>query len=405
MNRTWIPIVLIVGLLIASVLLVNTTQTLSTTQTALTAAYVTGTAGAVSADSEATRVAQAAATDQASALNAAAQAAGTAQANALRDAANNAERSFNATLIAGQNAAATTQAEALTDTENAAATTQANALQEAAQAAATQQANGLTNIRNAQATALANAIAQAQSTAVAEQAQALQAAQGTARAGQQAAAATASAQQSDLQATIAAQGTQLAAAQATPTEAASSSTRNPNVPADWVRIEGYGVAIWLPATWQGGDLRKNADAILSMVEGMDPAIAQGVEMLRQNPDSFRLIAFDTAASSLGAANLNILTQPLPFDISVELLMPSILATLPDFYEILEDDIIQVNGENVGMIIADVNVGPLAVRTVQYFLVRDGLAWIISLTTDSRDLEEGRALSNQIIQSIEFFEVE
>ncbi|HUN08284.1 MAG TPA: hypothetical protein PLQ56_16880 [Aggregatilineales bacterium] len=404
MNRTWIPIVLIVGLLIAGVLLVNTTQTLSTTQTALTAAYVTGTAGAVSADSEATRVAQAAATDQASALNAAAQAAGTAQANALRDAANNAERSFNATLIAGQNAAATTQAEALTDAENVAATAQANALQEAAQAAGTQQANGLTNIRNAQATALANAIAQAQSAAAAEQALALQAAQETAAADQasalQAAQSTASAQQNDLQATIAAQSTLMATAEPT---AAPASSSNADIPDGWVRIEGYEVALWLPPTWQGGDLRKNSDAILDMVGSLDPTFAQGVEMLRQNPDAFRLYAFDTAARIVGEINLNIITQPLPFDLSVELLMPSIISTLPDIYTVLEDDIIQVNGQSAGVLVADISIGPVTVQTIQFFMVRDGTAWVVSLTTGVQDVKESRAFAEQIIQTIEFLE--
>ncbi len=402
MNRTWIPIVLIVGLLIAGVLLVNTTQTLSTTQSALTAAYVTATAGAVTADGEATRAAQAGATAQAGALNAAANAAATSQANALRDAANEADTAFSATRVADRNAAATAQSEAVTGAEDMAATAQVNALQEAAQAAATLQANGLANIRNAQATALANAVAQAQSTAAAEQVLALQAAQETAAVGQASVQSTASAQQDNLQATIAAQSTLLATAQPT---AVPASAGNAAIPDGWVRIEGYEVALWMPPTWQGGDFRKNSDAILDIVEGMDPGFAQGIEMLRQNPDAFRLYALDTAARILGEINLNIITQPLPFDLSVELLMPSILSTLPDFYDVLEDDIIEVNGDPAGVIVADIAVGPLSVRTIQFFMVRDGVAWVVSLTTGIQDAKESRAFAEQIIQTIEFFEAE
>jgi hypothetical protein len=394
MNRNLMLVLLVIALLIVGGLLLNVNQNLGSTQAVLTAAYVTATAGADQSAAQATGAAQAAATAQAAALEGAATAAATVQSGALAEAASAAgtaqARAINGALNVAATAAATAQSGALGEAADTAATAQARALGEAAGVAATRQSNAVINLRNGQATAQANAIANVQATAQANLTGALQQA-----------AATAAAFEADLEATIEAQQTVVATLQATP--APATPVASASIPADWVRLEGYGVAVWMPPDWQGGDLRKNLDFFLDQAETAVPELAMYMQMFRDNPELFRLFAFSSTFSRTSLANMNIVAQPFPLDLPMQAILSSISLALPTSVTVIEDEVMQLGGREVGRLLTRLDLGGATTYAIQYAILEDGNLWIASFSSDQAGLEAMRVLGDQVIASIEFIE--
>ncbi len=172
MNRSaWI--VLAVVILIAAVLFITQSQSLSNTQSQLataqidltqqsddlraqaTAALVTATQAAVAQAESVSDAQDEAATAQAQAISQVEEQAATMQAVALADAAEAAATTQAAALAAAQSDAAAAQAQAVEDAESQAATAQAEALADAQQEAMTVVAQAVEQVQNRDATAQA----------------------------------------------------------------------------------------------------------------------------------------------------------------------------------------------------------------------------------------------------------
>jgi hypothetical protein len=355
-----------------------------------------------------------AATAQANALNAAA----TTQANVLGEAVKAASTMQAQTLAAANQATATSQADALTAAANSAATAQAKAFGEQRNAAATQQAQNAATLQagatatlgavvNAGASAQAEAVATTLSMAATAKAQAVLTVEARATATLGAFIVQAATDRADTQmqydvtevtveTQIAEINAELATAQAklisptaAPTEQATAlssnsptaeATEQVSVPADWKRFVGKGVAIQLPSTYIGNELGSDPQALAKLMRSLGPDFAAAAALFESNPDILALIAVNPGSGDTNpAANVIIVSIPLPTNISMETLLAATISQLPKSSTVQEKSIVQLNGREVGRMIVETRVGSLDSIQLQYYIIVNRTFYLIGFT--------------------------
>jgi hypothetical protein len=77
-------------------------------------------------------------------------------------------------------------------------------------------------------------------------------------------------------------------------------------PEGWNKFEGEGIDVWLPNSYQGGNLEKDLDVIVGRLETLGPEYEQIIQTIKANPSLFVLWAFDTYIGDTGfLTNMNI----------------------------------------------------------------------------------------------------
>jgi hypothetical protein len=377
-----------------------------------------------------------AATAQANALNDVA----TSQANALNDAVNAASTMQARTLTAANQAAATTQATAITAAANNAATSQAQAVGEQRNAAATQLAQNAATLQagatatlaavvNAAASAQAEAVIDAQNAGATAQAQLMGTAEGRATATLGAFIVQAATERAEtqmqyhvtdvaVQTQIAEINAELATAQANlisptaiPTEQATAiSSSNPtaeatqqigSAPADWKRFVGKGVAIQLPSTYVGNELGSDPQALAKLMRSLGPDFAAAAALFESNPDILALIAVNPGNGDANpAANVVVVSIPLPVPISIETLMTATIGQLPKTSTVQEKSVVQLNGREVGRIIVETKVGGIDSRQLQYYIIEHNTFYVIAFTGVPGHFDAQLPIFEQSMQTFE-----
>ncbi|MEH2413783.1 serine/threonine protein kinase [Nostoc sp.] len=75
------------------------------------------------------------------------------------------------------------------------------------------------------------------------------------------------------------------------------------VPSGWKKFEGGGAQLWLPPSWEGGDLSEKLDELRTSLGSHNPDIENFAQIVKQNPSAFSIWAFDTNtanSTSLGS---------------------------------------------------------------------------------------------------------
>ncbi|MEH2065698.1 MAG: serine/threonine-protein kinase [Nostoc sp.] len=75
------------------------------------------------------------------------------------------------------------------------------------------------------------------------------------------------------------------------------------VPSGWKKFEGGGAELWLPPSWEGGDLSEKLDELRASLGSHNPDLENFAQIVKQNPSEFSIWAFDTNTAnyiSLGA---------------------------------------------------------------------------------------------------------
>jgi len=75
------------------------------------------------------------------------------------------------------------------------------------------------------------------------------------------------------------------------------------VPSGWKKFEGGGAELWLPPSWEGGDLSEKLDELRTSLGSHNPDLENFAQIVKQNPSAISIWAFDTKTAnsiSLGA---------------------------------------------------------------------------------------------------------
>jgi hypothetical protein len=162
----------------------------------------------------------------------------------------------------------------------------------------------------------------------------------------------------------------------------------PETAAGWKKFGGAGVDVWLPDSYEGGDLTKDLPVMVEKVRALGPGYEEMARTIERNPGAFRLWAFDAKiGASGGLTNLTLVAEGVPSTVSIETYLGMVGKQLPKHYRVVEQSVAPLALYNAGRLVMEAEFGGARVRQVAYVVKSDSTMWVLNYSTPADEFDE------------------
>lgn len=177
----------------------------------------------------------------------------------------------------------------------------------------------------------------------------------------------------------------------------SQSTVMPE--AGWKIIEGEGVTLSLPPEYEGGNPSKDLDEIGKKLKAIDPEYENRIEAIRQNPAAIAFLAFDAQNTQSGfLTNVNIATETVIEEVTVEQYLDAATGELSAMYQIEDQKVVSVDQYPAGRIVAEIEAGETRIKQLFYTIQDGDTFWIVTYATTADEFDQRLPSFEKSIQS-------
>jgi len=196
--------------------------------------------------------------------------------------------------------------------------------------------------------------------------------------------------------------TQTPTATTVPTET-PIPTATPDVLAGWNKFTGSGIEIWLPASFEGGDLENDLDVIVEKLKALGPDFEQVAATIEANPTAFVLWAFDSKLGSTGyLTNVNIVKEQVVSAITLDMYAQALQQQLPSYLTISEQNQGKLDRYASLRLVLDTDISGTKGKELMYIIKDSNIIWAITFAT-ALDEFEGRL--PEFDQSVQTFNLQ
>ncbi len=187
---------------------------------------------------------------------------------------------------------------------------------------------------------------------------------------------------------------------ATPTQA-DIQTATP-IPG-WHVLNGNGVSLWLPNSFEGGNPKTNGNQILNRLQGLGSNFDSLAQTLRSGQKVFNLLAYDTITEDSGLiTNVLIDEEIVPENINIESYLDTLAGHLPSEFQIIEKVTIPSPSNQYseeGYLKSTINTPKGKVMQVIYVIRKDGSIWRLVFTTPESEYAQRATIFEQSMHSV------
>lgn len=176
-------------------------------------------------------------------------------------------------------------------------------------------------------------------------------------------------------------------AQLVVTMSPASESEGAEVSTTFARYEGDGMEIWLPDTYEGGDLDEDLDLILDGLNQLGSDFEQIAQMIEQNPSLFAFWAFDSKVGNTAfLTNANVTREEVVSAVDIETYMDLAFSQFPADFQIVEREMVTIDGQPVGRAILEFAVSNLAGKEILYIYKVGDNIWVITFATSAPEFD-------------------
>jgi hypothetical protein len=172
-------------------------------------------------------------------------------------------------------------------------------------------------------------------------------------------------------------------------------------PAGWNKFEGKGIELWLPNSFQGGDLENDLEVIVSRLETLGPEYEQIIRTIEANPSVFVLWAFDTFIGDSGfLTNVNVTHEDVVSAVTLDTYIDAVRQQLPSSFSITDQKNILLGDQEAIQLDISVNESGMNAKEAM-FVTKDGnTIWVITYSTGANEFDNRLPIFEQSAQSIQ-----
>lgn len=165
----------------------------------------------------------------------------------------------------------------------------------------------------------------------------------------------------------------------------------------WEKFEGDDVELWLPESFDGGDLSSDLDVIVENLRRLGSDFEDMAEMIEQNPSAFVLWAFDSKVGYSGfLTNVNITKERSLSAVSIETYLDAVINQLPSQFHIVERATFSLETYEAARIIVEFSISGVRGKEALY-LIKDGKTmWGITFATGADEFSQRLPIFEQSI---------
>jgi len=181
---------------------------------------------------------------------------------------------------------------------------------------------------------------------------------------------------------------------ATPRPTATPQATMTPIPG-WKKFEGRGVELWLPESFEGGNLEEDFDLIVEKLKGLGPDFEQLSQTLDQNRSVFAFWAFDSVVGEHGSlTSANITSERVLSAITIDMYLDAAVGQFPAGFTVAERGIVPIGDRDAGRLVVDFTVSGISGKEVLYAIKDGNNMWVISYGTGTDEFEGRLAVFEQ-----------
>ncbi|MEE8152553.1 MAG: hypothetical protein V3T76_05915 [candidate division NC10 bacterium] len=166
-----------------------------------------------------------------------------------------------------------------------------------------------------------------------------------------------------------------------------AETPQPTAPAvpGWQKFEGRNVELWLPPTYQGGDLSgKNLEMVVEGIRTLGPDFEEVAQVIERNPSAFLIFAVDSEVGESGnLTNMNVVAERVPSAVTMNTYLDLVAKKLPRQYRVIEREIVQLDHHQAGRLVLEIE----DVKQLMYAIKSDNTMWAVNYSTGVEEFEQ------------------
>jgi hypothetical protein len=181
--------------------------------------------------------------------------------------------------------------------------------------------------------------------------------------------------------------------------AAKNTAPTPTAIPGWEKFEGKGVSLWLPDSFEGGNLEEDVATIVEKLKTLGSQYDQVATIIEQNKTMFALWVFDSVVGDEGVlTNVNITTEKVTSAISIDTYLDAATGQFPAEFSVVQRDLITVNGMDAGRLQVDYNSGGVVVKEVMYSIKKGNTIYNITYATGEDEFDQRFPIFEQSAQT-------
>jgi hypothetical protein len=171
-------------------------------------------------------------------------------------------------------------------------------------------------------------------------------------------------------------------------QAESPPPTAPPIPG-WEKFEGGGVELWLPQSYQGGDLSgKNLEVIVEGIRTLGPDFEKVAQVIERNPSAFAIFAVDSEVGDSGTfTNMNVVGERVPSAVRTSTYLDILAKKLPRQYRVVERGIVQLDHHEAGRLVLEIEIQGMHIKNVMYAIRSGSTVWALTYGTGAEEFDQ------------------
>ncbi|NJN65777.1 MAG: peptidylprolyl isomerase [Chloroflexaceae bacterium] len=164
----------------------------------------------------------------------------------------------------------------------------------------------------------------------------------------------------------------------------------------WSRYEGNQLFMWLPESYQGGNLEEDLDLIVENIRSAGTDFEPMARMIEQNPSAFQFYAFDSNIGTSGfMTNVNVVSERVPTSMTVETYLDAATGQFPEAFQVVEKGVTSTERyETVGRLVIASSINEVEMKQVQYAIKAGSMMYVVTHSTSPANMKNACPPSNR-----------
>jgi hypothetical protein len=181
-------------------------------------------------------------------------------------------------------------------------------------------------------------------------------------------------------------------------------TATPNALAGWNKFEGSGIEMWLPESFEGGNLENDLGVIVDKLKALGPEFESVAATIEANPAAFVLWAFDSELGSAGyLTNVNIIQEQVVSAVTLDMYLQALQQQLPSYLIISEQGKGQLDLYDSIRLVIDTEISGVKGKELMYIVKDSNTVYVITFATSLDEFEARLPAFEQAVQTFKTIE--
>ena len=169
----------------------------------------------------------------------------------------------------------------------------------------------------------------------------------------------------------------------------------------WEKFEGGGVELWLPESYEGGNLDEDLEVVVEGLRTLGPDFTQMADLIEQNPSMFVIWAFDSEVGNSGAlTSVAVTTEKVLSAITIDTYLDAALDLFPPQFQVVERENVTLGDYPAGRLVIEFTISGSAGKEVMYAVKDGNTMWILTFGTGASEFNQRLPDFEQSVQSFE-----